>query len=168
MTTIICAAPDETTAADILTQTQRYLAGESAAIPWFAWGEADAGGLRRDYARYLAREAAERQWEAENQAYIIAITHRAEVAFQRGNTAGGHAVLKEWHDKKAADLGEPLPAARAREIRRLADAAAVKGGSIERDGLRLVFRQMRPESAVAAVSAWLAGQGCRDIRVEPA
>ncbi len=171
--TITCTAPDHKTASDILAQAQKYFDDDSAEIPWFANGQPDFDDLQRDYKVYLNRKAAERQWDAENQAYIINITHRSEVTFQRGNTRGGHAVLKEWHDKKVGDLShvEALSEEREHDIRRVIDSAAGKlspTGSIERDGLRVIFRRIALSNRAAAqpaVVAWLEGQGCKNVEI---
>lgn len=169
--TITCTAPDDKAASDIASQAQKYFDDDSAEIPWFANGQPDFEDLRRDYRIYLARKAAERQWDADNQDYIINITHRSEVTFQRGNTKGGHAVLKEWHDKKAGDLShvEALSEEREKEIWVLVASLAGKlmpASSFERDGLRLIFRRIalsNRTSAQPAITAWLEGQGCKNV-----
>jgi hypothetical protein len=170
--TITCTAPDDKTASHILTQAQKYFNEDSAEIPWLAYGQSDFDDLQWDYKIYLNRKAAERQWDTDNQDYIINITHRSEVTFQRGNTRGGHAVLKEWHDKKASDLShvKALPDAREREILRLIDLAAAKlspTSRIERNGLRVIFRRIalsNRTAALPAIVAWLEGYGCKDVK----
>lgn len=169
LTTLTCTAPDVKTAANIRAQAQKSLTDASAEIPWFAYGEPNFDDLQRDYRIYLARKAAERQWDAENQEYIINITHRSEVTFQRGNTAGGHLVLKEWREKKAGDLShvEQLPEWRENHIRHviseLGGKFASASSAVEVDGLRVTFRQIafgNREMAIPAVVAWLEAQGC--------
>jgi hypothetical protein len=170
LTTITCNAPDEQTALNIQAQAQKSLTDDSAEIPWF--GQSD--DLQRDYRIYLKRKAAERQWDVKNQDYIINITHRSEVTFQRGNTAGGHLVLKEWREKKAADLShvEALPEARKQEIRRIigdmVGKLASPSSSVAIEGTRVTFRRIafgNREMALTAVVAWLEAQGCRDVEV---
>jgi len=169
LTTLTCTAPNAKTAANIASQVQKYFSDENAEIPWFGQPE----NVQRDYRVYRNRKAAERQWDAENQEYIINITHRSEVTFQRGNTAGGHLVLKEWREKKAGDLShvEQLAEKREKEIHDLVEATTGKWtptSRIEVDGARITFRQIafrNREIALPALVAWLEAQGCTDVEV---